>query len=118
MNRGTDDAVHAVPSVVLMSGMLDLRDAVDLHRLLQDSLSAHHAVRVDATDLAEADLSILQLLVAARKTAAATGRVLDIRAPEGGALRRLLAAHGLGGLQLMAPADSGHDAMTAAGVAG
>jgi anti-anti-sigma regulatory factor len=56
------------------SGVLSLRDAGDLRLSLLAALSGSSEVRVDVSGLVSADLTILQVLVAARRSALAAGK--------------------------------------------
>lgn len=76
-------------------GALGLRDAADLSGQLTEALARHPDVTVDAAALEDADVAILQVLVAAQKTADGTGRALRLHAPPGGVLPQLLARAGL-----------------------
>ncbi|MCB8836458.1 lipid asymmetry maintenance protein MlaB [Aurantimonas sp. VKM B-3413] len=53
-------------------------------------------IRIDARGLTSADISVLQLLVSARKSAAAKGRTLSITVEEGDVLHRAIDRAGLG----------------------
>ena len=81
---------HQVP----LRGALGLRDAPELAVMLGAALETHAAVTLDAGELAEADVSILQVIVAARHTAAAAGKALRLKAPADGALLGLLVRAG------------------------
>lgn len=76
---------------------LGLRDAPQFLDDLRDALARGDAVTIDAGDLQEVDVVILQLLVSARKTAAAAGKRLTLVAPDNELLRRLLVKTGFVG---------------------
>jgi anti-anti-sigma regulatory factor len=73
-----------------LAGSVGVRDVARLAPELQHALSGPSPLAIDCTDLTDIDLSIVQLLVAAHKTAAATGKPLRLIAPAGGPLTALL----------------------------
>ena len=83
-----------------------LRSAPELREALLGRLAAAPALILDCTALAEADLSLLQLIVALRKSGAERGVTIAIKHPANGALQQLLARAGF----LTGPAgDPGND---------
>jgi len=78
-----------------LKGSLGLRNAASLAEELERLLAAPDPVVVDCADLAEIDLSIVQLLVSAQRAAVAAGRSLVLRHPANGPLERLLKAAGV-----------------------
>jgi anti-anti-sigma regulatory factor len=80
---------------VALHGTIGLRDAAGLSEQLTQALAAHSRVTIDATALEQADISLVQVLAAARRTADSTGRSLRLVAPPGGALAELLVRAGL-----------------------
>jgi anti-anti-sigma regulatory factor len=83
-------------TVVSLVGDLGLREASEVRGRLLAALSAGVAVVVDARGLAGADLAIVQLLVAAHKSAARQGVPLRLLAGANGALRAAEGAFWLG----------------------
>jgi len=77
-----------------LRGALGIRDAAGLASDLRTALESSPSVLVDASGLASADLAIVQVLVAARRSAAESGGGLTVCAPPDGALAGLLAAAG------------------------
>lgn len=75
---------------IALEGNLGLRDVGQLAEQLRDALAKHKSVRIATKDLTGIDISVLQLVVSARKTAEATGVSLALAEPAGGALRDLL----------------------------
>ena len=73
-----------------LSGSLGIRDAGAILERLQGALAGAHSLIIDCTALTGADLSIVQLLVSARASAAAEGKTIRLKAPAGGALDQLL----------------------------
>jgi len=63
-------------ATVSIGGSLSIEDAVELHRALSEALAEAPMVILDARHLEELDLTILQTLCSACKSAAASGRAL------------------------------------------
>jgi anti-anti-sigma regulatory factor len=84
---------HQVP----LRGTLGLRDAPELAATLRAAIDSHASVTLDASELAEADISILQVLVAAHKSAEAAGKALRLGAPADGPFALLLERAGFVG---------------------
>jgi anti-anti-sigma regulatory factor len=80
---------------VTLHGTIGLRDAAGLTEQLMQALAAHSRVVIDATKLEQADISLVQVLAAARRTADSAGRSLRVVAPPGGVLAELLVRVGL-----------------------
>lgn len=84
------------PTIVLgFSGSATLRQADDLADRLKEALSAGDRIDIDCGGLEEVDVSFIQLLIAARKSALASGKDLTLSAPAGGCLLAALTAAGL-----------------------
>ncbi len=71
-----DDPPSAIR--LTLDGALVLREIDGLHGRLRDALSRHAAVELDCSGAADIDMSVVQLLVAARRTAEASGRRLAL----------------------------------------
>lgn len=82
---------------VQLAGSLSIRDAADTLDKVKAALAGADSLTIDCSALTGADLSIVQLLAAAHKTAVAAGKPLHLRAPAGGALDILLRRAGLRG---------------------
>ena len=78
-----------------LKGSLGLRDVARLAEELERLLAAPGPVTIDCDELTDIDLSIVQLLISARRTATAAGRSLTLRHPSDGPLQRLLKAAGI-----------------------
>ncbi len=78
-----------------LSGSLSIRDAAATLERLKAALAAATSLTIDCSALTGADLSIVQLLVAAKTSAAAEGKTLRLVAPAGSALHTLLQQSGL-----------------------
>lgn len=61
---------------------------------LRDLLAQHANVEIDCSAVDEADLTLVQLLLAARKSAQQSGKCLALTAPISGSLRDALARSG------------------------
>jgi anti-anti-sigma regulatory factor len=77
-----------------ISGDADLRNVQDIIGQLRQALENHNAITVVTDGLTSIDITILQLLVAARKSALASGKTLTLHAPADGVLHRLLVQTG------------------------
>ena len=75
-------------------GIRTVRTAEQSHSLLLEALSAASSIRVDCSHVTEADISLVQLLLSARKTAAGTGKRLTLAHPAEGALGGILTRGG------------------------
>ena len=85
----------STPHLVELRGTLGLRDAGDLAARLGAAIEANVAVVLSANDLTGIDISILQVLLSAHKSATAAGRSLTFASPAGGVLRQTLIRAGL-----------------------
>jgi anti-anti-sigma regulatory factor len=63
-----------------LTGALEIGGTEQLRRALLDALAAKAALTIDLSGLEACDAAVLQVLIAARKTAAAAGRELRITA--------------------------------------
>ncbi len=84
----------ADPHVISLAGPVGLRNVAELAAELQRGLSASGPIVVDCAGLTEIDLSAVQLLLAAQRTARASGRAFALAAPPDGALGALLMTTG------------------------
>jgi ABC-type transporter Mla MlaB component len=89
--------MHELPvkDRVLLGGPLTVRTIALVHERLLAALREFPSVTVDLSRAGEVDLSLIQLMLAARKSAAAAGKRLSLAAPVDGALRDALACAGL-----------------------
>lgn len=83
MTRG---GVH----VVKISGDAGLRAAGDIALSLRQALTRHSKVAIATEAITGADITTIQLLLAANRQAQAAGKTLALTAPPAGALRDLL----------------------------
>jgi hypothetical protein len=79
---------------VPLEGKLGLRDVTQVHQLLSDALSAFKAVEIDLRGLTEVDISIVQLVVAARRSAELFGQSLSLVTKSGCAFEATLVKAG------------------------
>lgn len=86
----TETSVH----VVSISGEAGLRVAQDLAGTLREALANQDAITIATEAITSADITTIQLLLAARKQALASGESLTLQAPPTGAFRALLVATG------------------------
>lgn len=69
------------PARVAMTGALTIRNAEHLHARLLQAVRDQRNVILDCSKASEIDLSFIQLLLSARKSAAAAGKTLSIVHP-------------------------------------
>jgi hypothetical protein len=82
----TRDGFH----VVKISGDAGLRAAQDIALSLRQALTGHDRVAIATEGVTGADITTIQLLLAADKQARAAGKSVSLAAPAAGALRDLL----------------------------
>lgn len=82
----TEDSVF----LTKISGDAGLRNAQDIAAQLKSALAGHNTIAVATSDITSADITTVQLLLAARRQAVATGKSLTLAASVQGALRDLL----------------------------
>ncbi|MCW2244425.1 ABC-type transporter Mla MlaB component [Azospirillum fermentarium] len=84
------------PTVVIgFSGALTIREAEEVFGRLREALETSERVEIDCSGVTEADITFIQLILAARTSAAAAGKTLMMSGPAGGALLDALAVCGL-----------------------
>jgi hypothetical protein len=98
---GTRAAGHGVqqpaasPDVLAITGAHSLERAAETQRLVAERLRPGVTLVLDLGGLTEADLSLLQIVIAARRTAAALGATLALAAGPMPAMAALVEAAGL-----------------------
>jgi anti-anti-sigma factor len=80
---------------VTLEGELSVRKVADMKQRLEKALAGSKPVILKTHTLTGIDAAALQLLVAARKSALASGKSLSIDTPKGGVLHKALAQLGL-----------------------
>lgn len=80
----------AGPQIFPLTGTVTVRDVTRLAEALQGALTASSGLVIDCTGLTEIDLAVVQLLIAARTTASATGKSLTLKTIADGPLSVLL----------------------------
>jgi hypothetical protein len=73
-----------------LAGAQTVRTIHDAHRQLDDALAGHAAVEIALDAVTELDLGLIQLLVAARRSADRAGKSFTLASPATGALRLAL----------------------------
>jgi anti-anti-sigma regulatory factor len=86
--------LEPAPAHVALDGVLSIRSIDVVRGRLLDALAEHQAVQVDCTMAESVDLSLIQLLVAARLSARQAGKQLTLAAPAGAVLRAALVQGG------------------------
>ncbi len=77
-----------------LTGAQTIATIAATRRLLLDGLSGHAALRIDCEAISEADLTLLQLLLAARQSAERLGKRLSLAGVRHGGLGPVLANAG------------------------
>ena len=82
------------PLKFALSGNLGLRDIAPLAEQLREAVAKETDIVVNAKDLTGIDITVVQALLAARKSVTAAGRSMRLEAPADGALARFLVKAG------------------------
>lgn len=82
-------------TMISLDGPLTVANAEQIRDRLCEAMARHADVEVDCSAVDACDLSFVQLLVAARKSAAANGVALRLAAPAAGALLETVRRSGL-----------------------
>jgi ABC-type transporter Mla MlaB component len=104
----TGDAVTdaaAPPVSFSVEGPATLRTIDEIRGRLLDMMQRHPALAIDCGGTTEADLSLVQLLLAARRSARQAGRSITLAKPGGAVLGALLARGGFLGAPDAAATD-------------
>ena len=88
------DESQSKPECVILDGGLTIRSIDGTRSRLAAALSEHMAVEIDCSAAVEVDLSLIQLLIAARRSASEAGKRLALAQPADGALRAALTQGG------------------------
>lgn len=89
---------ESVASHHTLVGPLTVRAATEIHSRLVDIIRSQSSVRIDCGAATDVDLSFIQLVLAARKSAEAAGKSLALTAPASGVLLDRLKQAGLVGV--------------------
>lgn len=90
---------------VKLEGELSIRDGERISLELSRALKPKTCAVVDCSGVAACDVGVLQLLVAAQKSAKRLGKTLKIRAPAGGAVDHALTRSGFASADLALQRD-------------
>lgn len=85
------------PPCLVFDGPLTVRNIVLLQERLLEALQTQARIEIDCSGATEIDLSFLQLLIAARLSAAGQGSTLVCRGPVSGSLHDALIRSGFTG---------------------
>lgn len=80
---------------LVFSGSQTVRNLDETTEKLKEYIQTSDPVVIDCTRIEEVDVGFIQLLLSARRTAAAQGRIMRMTAPAGGALLTCLLNAGL-----------------------
>lgn len=98
----------ASPFVVTLSGEAGLRGAQELAATLRQALANRDSIAIATQAISGADITTIQLLLAARKQAALTGKSVTLADAPTGALREALVANGCISADGRAVSDDGN----------
>lgn len=93
----TNPSVDDEPLHLAFTGSATIVSGHDAHTRLLQALETGRDVAVDCSGITETDLSFVQLLLAARRSAQARRQRLVLSSPAGGALLKILVCAGLTG---------------------
>jgi ABC-type transporter Mla MlaB component len=93
MDTSREDGAHRIR----LQGSLGLRDARRVHELLKDAVGAFNAVEIDVSELNDVDISIIQLIASALKSAERHERTVTLSGSSAGAFAAALMRAGLVG---------------------
>jgi anti-anti-sigma regulatory factor len=79
---------------LVFQGSLSIRTVESIRTTLRETLDAHSVTSVDCSAAEDVDLSFIQLLVSARKSALGAGKQLALHEPPNGALLDALTCGG------------------------
>lgn len=82
---------------ISLAGNLTIRNSANIQITLSDLIESHKFVDLDCTQATDVDLSFIQLVIAARKSATMTGGQLSVSHTRDGALHDALTRAGLVG---------------------
>jgi anti-anti-sigma regulatory factor len=85
-----DTAENTSRQLVALSGDQTVRQSARTHAEILSALGAPGDLVLDCTGVTEADLSLVQIILAAHRSARADGRHVVLSAPPEGALRNAL----------------------------
>jgi len=89
--------MHELPvrDRVVLAGALTVRDIKLIHARIATALRQYPAVTLDCAGATAVDLSFIQLVVSARKSAQSAGKTIALAQPAQGALRTALVQAGM-----------------------
>ncbi len=82
-------ATKTLPNIKL-SGVIDVRSIADSYEKIKHAVDAKRGVVIDLAGVTGLDLTLLQLIESARRTAALGGTVVRLAAPATGLVRETL----------------------------
>lgn len=84
------DTIEQPVGRIDLAGVQTIRTIHDSHHRLDAALAAHAAIEIALDAVTELDLALIQLVVAAKRSADRAGKPLALAAPADGALRQTL----------------------------
>lgn len=101
-----DPALHPAARCIRLPNAVTLRNIEAVRTEMLTHLATSNLIEIDCSDLMEADLSLVQLIVSLRKSALQTGGDISLAHPATGALLEVL---NRGGFLNATTADTGED---------
>jgi anti-anti-sigma regulatory factor len=96
----------SAPTYVTMPPSLTVRDAEHVHARLLEAVRDRSSVVIDCRAATDIDLSFIQLVISAHKSALANGKALTVVPPSDGRMTDILRRAGLIGTADRPPADA------------
>jgi len=84
-----------VAITIALSGTQTIREAAETVETLRAAISQNDDISLDCSGVTEADLTFIQMVMAARKSAEAKGKTLSLKAAAQGPLLAALDAAGI-----------------------
>ncbi|GAN79085.1 STAS domain-containing protein [Acidocella aminolytica] len=77
-------------SVLKLSGVIDIRSIGDSFEKVKNAVGGGASVEIDLTDITDIDLTFVQLIESARRSAALSGTTIRLSEPAGGVVLETL----------------------------
>lgn len=90
----TNNKVNDEIGRLVFDGVATVRTIEDLHSKLLEMMQQHAIIEIDCAGVSEVDLSFIQLLLSARKSARENGKSFGLAHPASGALHDALTSGG------------------------
>ncbi len=81
-------------AIVTIAGQIDVQSIAPVHRDLLNAVQGSNVIVLDVANVSDVDLTLVQLIVAARRYADASGKSLRLSGPATGKLHECLSRGG------------------------